>query len=230
MAIAYVSSSNGQADTVSSITVSHVVASGLDRLLVAKTHTDDTTTPADMPVTGVTYNSDALTKADDHLSTGGEKNTIELWYMVAPDEGTFNCVATFTGTVDACMLTVENYTGVDQADPLNTTNSAFTISTGPIQVAVTTDVANCVIVDMVHTTSSTRTVAVNAGQTQTYNVQQTGAFKGAGSYELVTTATTYTQSWTVSSNSDWLIIATAFNPAVASSSTYSGYYGYGQNY
>lgn len=228
MAIAYVSASNGQADTVSSITVSHVVASGLDRLLVAKIHTDDTTTPTDMPPTGVTYNSDALTFADEHTTTGSEKNRIDIWYMVAPDEGTYNCVATFTGTVDACMLTVENYTGVDQADPLNTTNSAFTISAGPIQVAVTTDVANCVIVDMVHTTSSTRTVAVNAGQTQTYNVQQTGAFRGAGAYEIVTTATTYTQSWTVNTTSDWLIIATAFNP-VASGTTFVGYYGYGQN-
>jgi hypothetical protein len=231
MAIAYVSVSNGQADTVSSITVSHVVASGSDRLLVAKTHQDDTTTPTDMPVTGITYNSVAMTKADDHDTTGAEKNRIELWYLVAPDEGTYNCVATFTNTIDACMLTVENYTGVKQTSPLNVTGSAFAISAGPAQVSITTTVADCLIVDMVHATSSSRTFAVNSGQTSTYNVQQTGAFRGAGAYEIVTTATSYTQGWTINTTSDWLAIASAFEPVVvAGGATYAGYYGYGQNY
>lgn len=234
MAIAFVSSSSAQNDGASSITISHTVASGSNRLLVVKSHVECNGTPANRPVTGITYNGDALTFANEiSLTTSGsEDDTVEIWYMVAPDEGTFNVVTTWTGTVEGCVVGVENYTGVKQTSPVDATADAANAATpGPANVNIVTTVADCMLISAAHDISSGGTLTVNSGQTQTYNVQNAGQLKAAGAYELVTTATTYNESWTTTSgNRDWLVNVVAFKPAVASSTTYSGYYGYGQNY
>lgn len=216
MAIALNAVSSGQNDGASSITVSHTVA-GTNTLLVVKTHCEANTSPANRPVTGITYNSVALTKADDEsfTSPGGEDDATEIWYLIAPTDGTNDCVVTFTGVVDGCVVAVESYTGVAQTSPLDVVASTSATSTGPAEVGITTTVANCVLVGAVQTISSSRTLTANSGQTQNYNIQNVGQLKAAGGYEIVTSAQLYTESWTIDASTDWLIVVAAFKPAVA---------------
>jgi hypothetical protein len=220
-AIAHDTISSGQNDGASSITIAHTTGAGSDRLMVFKSHVEANATPANRPVTGVTYNSIAGTKADDELFTspGGEDDGLEIYYLVAPATGANNAVITWTGAVEGSVAAIETYTGVDQSTPLDAIASTSTTSTGPMEVVITTTVDDCLIVGAVQTISSSRVIGANSGQTQTYNIQNAGQLKAAGGYEIVGAAGAYTESWTTDANSDWLIGAAAFRPSVAAPAT-----------
>lgn len=231
MAIALDATNSGQNDGASSITVALTV-SGSNRLLVVKTHAECNGTPTNRPVTGITYNSVALTQATaiSYTTAGSEDDTVEIWYLVAPATGANNCVVTFTGALDGCVVGVESYTGVSQTSPLDATATAATTAVGPATVNITTTTDNVVLVGAAHDISSGGTLTANSGQTENYNVSNSGQLRAAGGYEVVGGAGVYTESWTTTSGTrDWMIAVAAFKP-VATTSTFTGYYGYGQNY
>lgn len=109
MAIVVGNTSSGTA-SATTVTVSHTVASGSNRLLVVATCVLQASVPN---YTGVTFNGIAMTKIDDALTGGGLRRTA-LWYLLAPDVGTFNIVV----TVDALPVWLRcanaDYTGVAQ--------------------------------------------------------------------------------------------------------------------
>lgn len=211
-AVAADADTEGQNDGASTITVSHTTGSGSNRLMVFKSHVEANTNPSNRPVTGVTYNGVAGTVADTEsfTSPGGEDDTCEIWYLIAPATGSNSAVVNWTGAVDGCVVNIETYTGVEQSSPIDASNSTSTTSTGPMQTTVTTSTNNCLLVGAVQTISSTRTITANSGQTQLYNLSNSGQLKGAGGYEIIGAAGNYTESWTINLNGDWLIVAVAF--------------------
>lgn len=106
-AIAFDASSNGNANPGTSVTVSQT-CTGSNLLLLVHVGTNDTTDK----VTGVTYNSVAMTRLDSKAAaTTGFMGFV--YYLINPATGTHNIVASRS---DSNLITVDavSYTGVSQ--------------------------------------------------------------------------------------------------------------------
>jgi hypothetical protein len=117
--------SNGAGGTgLTSITWSHTT-SGTNRLLVATLAVDDAASLGDSTyTTSMTYNGVAMTSAAKVHTNNFTGGFVELFYLIAPDTGTHNVVATITGgTVNAEAGSV-SFTGVDQTTPLRNLSTA----------------------------------------------------------------------------------------------------------
>lgn len=147
MAIAFDASATGIATDVSSLTFSMTVASGSDRALLVSFGYYNRSRSA----TGVTFNGDALTKLRRY-DNGSAAATSEIWYLAAPDVGTYNVVITLdaaTGSGVEFVGTALSFTGVDQTTPLEADNGG-TVVTGAHTAhsgSVTTVTANAWVVD-----------------------------------------------------------------------------------
>lgn len=100
-------------------TLSHNSNTGTDRLLVVFVGYQNTLT-----LSGVQYNGVSMTKQGGWTMTDtGAGLAYDIYYLVAPDTGTNNIVASFntTGTIGMMATT---FTGAEQTTPLQSLNSA----------------------------------------------------------------------------------------------------------
>ena len=137
MAIEYNSSaSSGFATTnATSITWSHS-CSGTDRILIVGCLDSSSST------TSATYNGVSMTKIDELLITGNE--SIYLFYLLNPPEGTYNCVVSGGSAKRGGMST--SFTGVKQSSQPNSSNKGVSSSTKSLTISTTTTDDNCWLV------------------------------------------------------------------------------------
>lgn len=160
-------------------------------------------------ISGITYNSVALTKAQG-VTNGAMR--AEIWYLVGPATGTNTVSATVSGDTDDRKFRSVSYTGVSGYDASNSANGG----SGNPTVSVTTVADNCWVQDAV-AKFGTGAATVGAGQTSVLN-NVTGATLGAASYEgPKTPAGSVTMDWTQASANDWVSVAMSFSPQVAAS-------------
>ena len=112
--------------------IPHTVLEGSDRLLVVSVMIE-----GNESVRSITYNSTPLTLAVKTDGGGGTESAVEIWYLVAPDVGTFDIAVDFDSITAPWAITATNFTGVDQFDPIGvvTGNSG---SLGNVAVDITT--------------------------------------------------------------------------------------------
>jgi len=225
MAIAFdtVSTASNSADPTS-LTWSHTTAVGDDRILIVGTSTEsDTGGHTAQTVSGITYAGVALTKIrSDYITDNGT----ELWYLVAPATGANNIVVTMTAVVDGLYGAGLTFTGVDQSNPID--NHTGTTTSGlSISQAITTNVADAMIVNIAQDYNSAATMTADGDQTQRFNAATTGDFTTAGGTRLVTTATSYTTTWTSDINDGKEISIVSLKPFVASASHFLSLLGVG---
>lgn len=125
MAVTYDATSIGSAASTT-VTVSHTVAAGDNRLLVVQA------TEWNTDVTGATYNGVAMTAfgtkpiAPNDWEIGG-------WYLVAPATGTNNAVVTLGALNAEYGVCVTSLAGVDQSTPIDGFTATQGNSTGVSQ-------------------------------------------------------------------------------------------------
>lgn len=138
MGIARISTSSGNA-TGTSISWSHTVASGSNRALfvgVLENASGFTTTR----ITGITFNSVAMTKLVEHYRTFSDGQVASIWFLAAPDVTTANIVISLSASTDTHGFGA-NYTGVDSTAPTGTalktfsSNSATDATMNPVTIA-----------------------------------------------------------------------------------------------
>lgn len=212
MAITRDAVNSGQNDGQSSITVSLTTGASAT-LLVVTSSAEDNTNASHLPITGVTFNGDALTKAIARDDVSAENDRTEIWYLLNPDIGTYNVVVSYTNVVDGCVVGVQSYNGVGSYD--TATSTAVNATSGPAQHSITTAEANELLVDAAQTLSSSRTMTINSGQTANHNIQNAGQLKSVSSYEIVGAAGSYTQGYTLDASADWIVCIAAFKEASA---------------
>jgi hypothetical protein len=149
------------------LTWSHTTSTGSDRLLVV-----GCSIRGGVSISTVTYNGDSLTyiRADQ----SGSDARSELWYMVAPDSGTYDIVVT-KSTNQSTVCGATTWTGVNQSTPLGTDNGNNT--SGPSATSISVDVVSAageLVIDNIATQS---TVSATADGSQTTRWTRTG---GAG--------------------------------------------------
>ena len=121
---------------------------------------------------------------------------------------------TVTGATDALKLMSASFNGVHQSSPLDAVNTAGGSSGNP-SASVTTATANDVVVATLHRHSTTD---ATTSQTSLYKDRVTSVL-GAASYQLATSAGSYTDTYTGSASQNWAMVIAGFKPVTTSGAT-----------
>ena len=176
-------------DAGTSLTFSHVVGSGSDRLLLVGVVIPDTS----QPVPSVTYGGVPLTAVLISVDTS-------FWYLLNPPTGTANVVVTWTNSGYGAAGST-SWTNVSQITPFGTGVAATGTSTTP-SVTVTSATGEFVV-DTVHIVG-TNVATKDVTQTENWNVL--GARRSASSRE--TGAASVAMDWSLAAPAvAWRIIA-----------------------
>ena len=114
---------------------------GDDRLLLVSICRDDDTTTAADDVTGVTYNSVAMTQLVKLNTSTTEPGVLYIYGLLAPATGANNIVVSLTGSTGSrAYCTSISYTGVSQSGLPDSTNTLALTSAATSQSISTTTV------------------------------------------------------------------------------------------
>jgi len=154
--VAYVTNSSGTADDVTSLTISHTCTGTNRFLIVGITHRTT--------ITGVTYNTVALTQLGSTLTADGK--SLDIWSLIAPANGSAHNVVISSSAGIFGHAVALCFTGVHQTTALGAQSAGadgFTSSA----TATVTGVANGMVVDFVMIEANAPTP--DGSQTQRFN-------------------------------------------------------------
>lgn len=203
-----------------SLTISHTVAAGSDRILIASATWSSSNTMAT-----VTYGGVAMTAIGTQVDTSSSHH-VNLWYLLAPAVGTANIVFTLTSGVASIFGGGANFTGANQGAP--TTATANSSGSGVRSLNITTTVADTMLVDVFAQANATSTITPDAAQTQIYNINNATVFRRSGaSYKAVAGTGTNSMSWTISGGTsrDYGFIIAAIPPPFTPPAANSAFFG-----
>jgi len=105
-------------------------------------------------ITGITYDSVAMTKIDDNRS-GTSSNYASLWYLLSPSEGSNSVVVTSSQSVNQIYSTSTSYVGAKQAGQPDSDNE-YTATSGTSKTLSTMVVAgqSWLIMGLIHDDAS----------------------------------------------------------------------------
>ncbi len=212
-----VATTTGQSNNASSLTFSHTVSTGFNRLLMVGISTGNTNnngTSASI-VSTVTYGGTPMTLVGS-VNAGGHVRTF-MYALVNPAVGTANIVIT-TSSSRPITAGATSFTGVNQTTPYgtfysnSTTSSVSTATVSGISSASNELVYDVVAVDM--DGGDPLTLSPGSGQTARWNtpgVKNTRRVHGAGSTKVGSANTT--MSWTWSGGQQYAMGAVSLKPA-----------------
>lgn len=186
------------------ITQSYTVPSHTKGLLVVDVFiSNDSDTDS-----GVTFNGDALTQLfSKTYGKGTEDMRVARYYLVNPDIGTFDVVATFNDTSSGYRIVITCWDGVDQSSPVHIDADTGESSSGQPNRTITPTIDGCLLMDcMMHESSSALTIP--SGTTQLDN-HDYGVRVGGSTYVIQTTAAAKQFAWSGGSDA-WIQGLTAF--------------------
>ena len=189
MALQYISTSNsGWKNNVSSISFNHTVAAGSNRILIVGVGMRNGASNPPI-VSGITFNGVALTKIRADEESASKNLRSELWYLIAPDEGTYSVVITLdAASVDSIGI-AHNWTGADQASPINA-NAGGSVQNDAdgMTTAITTDVDNCYLMNMWYSTANVVNIATDDTEIVEVAMDATSNDSTGAAYALLATA------------------------------------------
>ena len=215
--IAIDSQSSGSADGASSLTFSHTIGGGSNRILVVGVSIE-TCNPYET-VSSITYGGKTLTYLNSAQVTSSNacRGRVELYYLLEadmPGAGPFNVVVTATGWCDALAAGATSLRGVAQQAPEVSNTNANDAQTS-ISTNITTLTDGAWLVDAVHS-SNPGTFTANSGQNVRYD-QASSTSEVAGSTLLVASAGNVSLGWTNTSANRLAQAVAAFAPATGCS-------------
>jgi hypothetical protein len=172
-----VDSSSSASGMGKSLSWSHTINSGADRLLIVGTSNAE----GNKTITSVKYGTTSLTRAG-FQSGGGNKNRVEIWYLIAPPVGKATIIATVSEGNTKVVGGALGLTGVDQATPVTGFVSAQ--GQGATATLNVTSAAQQLVVDVLSADGNAGTATPAAGQTVRWNTSTGsggGDVRGAGS-------------------------------------------------
>jgi pectate lyase len=180
-----------------SLTWSHTVGGGADRVLLVGVAVEDSGT-ADANITAVTYNGVALAAVPNSKRSGGGTGIIQtqLFYLLnatLAGAGAHTVSVTTQGPVDGISAGAVSFTGVSQAVPGPAATNVDTSGADSISTAITSTVANSWIVDVVGSGNS-GSFTPASGQTERWDIAASG-MTGATSTKALGAAGSTTLGW-----------------------------------
>lgn len=203
MAIAFDSAQNGGAGA-SGINAAHTFSFNnvAGNIVLVDVHTS-TIGVADY-VTGVTYNSVAMTRVFDSGNAGnGSNDRTFIYRLVAPATGSNNVVIStnMANAFDAVNGNAVSYSGVNQSSPIDSFAVAVSADAAtPFNVSTTVVGSNCWLHGAF--SSSDRNPATGTGTTERAEVSSGGFLNSADSNGTVSTGS-QTLQWTAAGNAGY---------------------------
>lgn len=133
---------DGAVDAGPTLTYSHTVGTGSDRLLVVGVGSEGpgTTALQDIVVSSITYGGVALAQIAADNATNGPGQRVELFYLLAPDSGTADIVVTMTGLVNGFSSVAQSYQNIVQQAPEASATEATPVSeTNTVNITTVTE-------------------------------------------------------------------------------------------
>ncbi len=188
---------SAQTASGNSLSWSHTVASGSDRVLYVTLAIDG----VGAGVNSVTYGGVNLTQVG---RTAGN-HAVEIWRLVNPSEGTANVVVSL-GATTAIKGGAVTYNGVDQATPNGTYTSAT--GTGTTATLNVSSATGKLVLDITNWDNNPTGYTIGANQSSAWSLTNT-AHRGVATTEAG--AATVTMSSTVSASKQWEMGAISIN-------------------
>lgn len=196
-----VPSEQASTTATSSLSWSHTVGTGSNRILIVGVSIQD----RDERVDDITRDGQTLTRAGQR-----ERNNarVEIWYLIAPNPGTATITISLSNDTEVVAGAV-SLAGVNQSQDLTTQFSSATGNDSAPTVSITPATVNAWVVDTLAFrqrggTPPGVTATVGAGQAQRWNTQSgfgNNEIGGAGSTEgPVNPAASVTMSWRLTRN------------------------------
>lgn len=178
---------------------------GSDLILVVCFSNYDTTA-GDRQVSGITYNSVALTSArtDDNGTSNGRS---EIWYLVGPATGANTLAITYGGTITNSDYCVSSWTGCRQSDQIDTSNGQTVTSDTSSTVAATTNAKGCLVIDAMNGNTGPMSLGGTAA-----SLMDASSSTGRAAYEVVDAIGAHNMVYTTAGNDDYAHSVVAFKP------------------
>src|SRR5882672_6407551 len=191
-------SSKASTTSISSLSWSHTLGAGTDRIVIIGV-TAENTTATNAAVASVTFNGVAATAVPNSLISGGGTGIIEteLFYVLnssLPAPGTYTIQVTFHGSIQGASTGAVSLFGVNQAAPESVATNVDTSGADSISTSITTHTNGAWVVDVAGSGNS-GTFTAASGQTLRWGIASSGS-TGASSTKAVATAGATTLSWT----------------------------------
>jgi len=202
-AITYDAKSSDSSSSTSSLSWSHTIGSGPNRILIVGVSTYSQT------VSSVTYDGTGLTSIGSIANgSGGRAEIFKLLEASLPSTGSYTIEVTLGGSA-AVVAGATSWSGIDQTTPHGT----FTSNTGASNTP-TVDVSSAggeMVVDTLAVyPAGGGIMGPGAGQTQRWSATPSLSAGGGGSSEPG--ETTVTMSWSTSVGMNWAIGAISLKP------------------
>jgi hypothetical protein len=207
-------SNSAAGNTTNSLTWTHTVGSGTNRLLAVCLAARDNATAGDVLASTVTANGLALTKAKEQAQRVDDYFAASLWYLVNPGVGVNTIVATWGGPPSGYGVGSSiSIAGVDQANPIDATSSAGGIGV-TASTSTTTVADHAMIVDCAQLRANPL-ISIGGSQTARVSRDTTGAIDtlGISTVNDKTPAGAQATTWTQSSSADYALAAMSLTPA-----------------
>jgi hypothetical protein len=209
--IAFDSSGSGStgSGSSSSFSWSHTTGSGSNRIMIVGISIN----PGTVSVSSITYGTQNLNfiRADTNL---GATIRSELWYLIAPNTGTFLVTVNLNGIAKATGGSC-TYAGVSQTSPIDASGGSTGSSNSPSQ-SVTVNTANDWLLGHVAISgSSAQVTSEGSGQTKRWDLATSGRSsrnRGHGSDKGPVGIGSQSMSWSLSSSSGWAVSVVALKP------------------
>ena len=171
-----------------SLSWSHTIGGGVDRILVVGVAAEDAST-ADANITNVTFGGTPLIAVPNSKRSGGGTGIIQtqLFYLLnasAGAAGTRTIVVTMQGAVDGISAGGVSLAGVSQTAPQSVATNVDTSGADSISTSITSPTANSWVVDVVGSGNSGSFTA-GSGQTERWDIAASG-MTGAMSTKALT--------------------------------------------
>jgi hypothetical protein len=203
--ITFDSASTGQLRATNTLSWSHSVGAGNNRLLVVGIGTEDNPAVGDSAVVSISYSGIALARVPGAqqraVDTGvNSENYTDLWFLLNPPVGTGTITVNVTGTVADLLGGGASFHNVLQQPPEAVGGAATsTTNFSSIAAPITTLTPGALVVDVGLHSTSNGTMTPGMDQIEAWD-QSTAGARTAFSYRLVPTPGTVTDSWTADGN------------------------------
>ncbi len=200
---------SSQGTGVSSLSWSHTVGAGSDRLLVVRVANINSS----VTVNNVTYGGVAMTALQTATSGSGTSQVrISMWYLVAPAVGTATVAVTLSASTRVQGYS-NNLTGVSQVAPFGTPVTA--VGTNNAQsVTVTGGVSGDLIMDAGAAQGGAGTASAGTGQTAVSGSTGPTASDVLGMGSTKAAAASVSMAWSTTASSPWVLMGVAIKQSV----------------
>lgn len=210
--VTFVNSTSGATHgNVSSVTFAYTVTSGSSNYALIVLASTTANTPANAVITGITYNSVALTKVTDQTN-GAER--AEAWYLLNPLVGSSaNIVITYTGFTTRGVYGAASFANVDQTTPIDDFDGVNSAGATHPTVTLNPTVAGTMAVDNVSAAgTSGRTLTADGTQSEMWDLMLNNTAMGSGSYLAVPGSSNQATGYVISSSAAYGYVAFLLKP------------------